>query len=326
MRDYKPARHHVARSRTGSQILHRKRLGSESTAAFSRLVSSKIAVGFAVLSAIVVGLWLFISQLGPAVLPLQHPRSLVFVAADTRESPLYLVEYNPFNERIDVVPLDAATKVEVLGGYGGYSLGAIFPLLSLDKRSTEFVTATYTLALEHLVDGVVVGETARSVSSRGDLLRLLSSALFSRHHSGVSRIEIVRLWLFSMDAKTHVQVFSSGESPDEGTSDWQRLGQRCPIVLVNTTTTPRLAAAFEEVIRRSGLLVVRVTNESVEKANSEISFDDSIPDCSNVATRLRSMVPAVVVPQANKSLAQQYRGGVILFIGDDVEIDVTKKP
>lgn len=256
--------------------------------------------------------WLFLKLL--KVEPLS--RNIVFVTSkkDGQSGTIWLAQFDGKKGKVGLFQFKPEFKVNVVGGYGEYELGAVWDLLRLEKKDQVFVRAAYGHALGVGVDGVYVFRPKEKAVDQWQVLRLLVGHRETWH---------LALWFKDVEA----QNFSSlvlGEM-----KDWQKLlashafgkiDDSCAVAIINTTQRSGVAANLTAVLENSGVAVVRSGNSiwDDEQTALFVAAGESQLKCLEVQARLQSLSPLVLIPRPEQNKVDQYRASMVLLIGEDL--------
>lgn len=261
--------------------------------------------------------------LGPHFLTFKTDYNLLFTndTLDDQVNPLILLHFLPSEQRAVVVNLDPSIEVELIGGYGFYKLRAVAPLLKLENKDSHFVTASYSFALDRLVDSVIMTSgNDHQVVSRRNVKLLIWQTFFRRLHSKAELVDLMKSYFFlqSLSAES-VDVIQA--------SDLDKLNQitiggspNCSLAVINTTKSQGLATRVAQVIENSGGTVVRLTDSNQPLSNSSIYYSEKNLDCLAMTKRLKVLFPSsleVEVSAGERELSE-YRADLVIFLGQDL--------
>jgi len=248
---------------------------------------------------------------------------------------LYFAHFNPVAGDVQVVTLDPKLKVNLLGGYEDYELRSIYPLLTLEKRDEQFLTAAYSFALDEVVDRVVVLDGSRVtpedlelVKRRGELKKQLWTAIVrEKRTSGVWDQQLLTLYFF-LNAGTNWRP-SRLQSGDEASlaafhrQDFSRAdNQHCSVVVVNSTAVSGLAGRIATVLEKDGYFVTRTGNFAEALSRTTIFYNEEAVACMELISRSIKVFPLRPEVVKGKEVPHQHRAGVVIVAGEDL----TKTP
>jgi len=310
------------RSSSHGPVKPRQSRGNSRSGGFSRwcqrLVSG--AIGLAILGFI---LFQLVMSFGAQLFPLTEDEHLLLVSSEINgRTPVIVgVVIAPASSRVTVVSLPVEEKVPVMGGYGEYQLGAVWPLLKTNQRQPEFIRAAYSVGLEYPWTVVMQTEAAASYQAPPDLQRLLWSVLWrpQPHASWRQRAA----WYFYIRNYNLSQVDELKPSTlSELSRLWSQLPQpvnleACAVAVVNTTATAGLASQVTTVLEHSQVLVVKTTDSTQRAVETGLSIE-SEGNCAQVTRLIQAVMPRKLLPHPNPVLTTEYRAKQVLLIGEDV--------
>lgn len=252
--------------------------------------------------------------------PLKSAKTIFIVTETEQVAPrAYLVRFVPSEQNMTLIELDANTSVDVLGGYGRYKLYAVYPLLKIEKKSASFIRSALSFALETLVDDVLVVSESDSIETKEDLERILFEASNKSFPKLFRTHTLFSLYSFSREAD-----FEKEAMMPDGFSSRSKLAlqaetpESCPVAIVNTTQTRGLAGKIAAIFANSGINVIRVDSDSQNRDNSQVYFDETIPDCVNLVQTISPVVFDSSV-ESNREIAERYRAGIVVLLGEDFQ-------
>lgn len=280
------------------------------------MVTSVSIVTFGVLIALFWGL-------GPHFLTFKTDYNLLFTndTLDDQTNPLILLHFLPSEQRVVVVNLDPNVEVELIGGYGFYKLWAIAPLMKLEKKDSHFVTASYSFALDRLVDSVImISGNDHQVTDQRDVKLLIWQAFFQRLHSRSELVDLMKSYFFLQSLSTEsVDVIQA--------SDLNKLNNiaiggslKCSLAVINSTKSQGLATRVSQIIENSGGTVVRLTDSDQPMLKSSIYYSEKNLDCLAMTKRLQVLFPSsmeVEISAGERELSE-YRADLVIFLGQDL--------
>ena len=279
------------------------------------LVAAITAGFFLIISTALVFLLLFSGQ--------KSDKTIVFVNQIQNE------EINP----IIITQLSySPPKAAVVWGSWSVRLPNASQLLA-DSPKAELLRTRSTLSfsLQQSIDRVVVVPGLFEPHSKTNLVTMALRSLVSLYatdHRGANffqtfpifwqRLSILHdLWSLPSDR----WQFLTSNSAEE----WTKLQQTitplaprdCSVTVVNTTAEPGLASTVGKLLERSGLYVARVTDTDTNLERSLI-IHDGRETCSTVIQHVGALIPEATKPQRAPERTTEYRGNVVLLVGQDV--------
>ncbi len=260
----------------------------------------------------------------PYVFQLHKPRNIIIVSQDLAQSEaVVFVHISPQTEKTILAVLNGSDRVEVLGGYGQYSIQSLYALVQLDGKGDHFVRAAFSHALGVMIDEVVLvsglsHERARTAS----LAELLQPVVF-QGDSGLR-------WRDRLELYFAARTYRRNEiRPSEARQIAPLLGahplisetqaRSCQIAVVNTTSTPGLASGVGQLLEKSGAIVVRVASDTTaayEKTGFVIK--ETSLGCAELALKAAQVFPYVPTIEYSADLPQRYRADMVIMAGSDL--------
>lgn len=258
---------------------------------------------------------------GPHLFVLDNSKNILFTSfkIDSSESKIYLAYFFPATKEITVIPLKS-NQVSVLGGYGDYELGRVYQLLNMERKKNDFKLAAMSWGMETLVDGVVdIGPTT-PIYDKKQLQQQLWISAWSHLTTPQELVELLKIFFFTRSVPVEQFVFESNTTSVDRLNilDNVVLYENCSVAVVNTTDKTGLATKMSDILEKSGVVVVRVTDQNSPYQLSTFSFNADHGSCQSLSERLQVLFPGKVTQQQHDQLQQEYRADLVIFIGKDL--------
>ena len=265
------------------------------------------------------GLWAFSRSKVPVKIVIVSPKLL------DQNNFFYYVLLDRANQQLTFVDINPHLKMKVLGGYGQYELRAVAPLLEMEKKPTNFVRSSLALGLGQGLDQAVLMADSVGQVDRPDQISHIFRQLLMIHRWNDLDIwwQTWQWWCFVSSLTPNQFSVIKINSPEE----WQNYQARanlslepaCSVAVVNTTSTPKLAANVGATLEHAGVRVVRNTNEL-----SEVPSDSQIlvapgTNCEQSLEQLKNILPQSTKIVIDEKAQTQYRADSVLIIGQDLE-------
>lgn len=262
--------------------------------------------------------------LAPEWLGFKQDQQTLFISSekDGHNNKIYYAIYLKNENRIHLWELDPQTSVSVIGGYGQYPLSAVNRLLSLEKKSADFVRAAYSQAI-----GVGASEVITTVEPAADLATLEATKKWwwQTAIANVSHHWQAWRWYWAADQVGLYGVAFHGRITvaDLGREvrmlpDW--LDNECSIAVVNTTAVSGLASQMARVLENGQLRVIRVTDSKQPADATELIMNDQAAErCVRAMQGVKTVLPLEPQLVENQEAANQYRADIVVLLGKDVE-------
>lgn len=244
---------------------------------------------------------------------LQKPQSQSYLLVN--KSPgevdeLYFLDIQLENKDIVLVKLDAKAETRLSGGYGEYTLQALYPLLSLDKKSDKEIRANFSQATALPVGKVLSFESLALIQKESSLALLWQ--LLSKADSPLERWRLFRFLL-----RAPLLNFTI-VSPEEYLSDYSQDRLRCTVAVINSTESSGLAAYFANIYEANRYRVVRVDSDDQTALDSSLLYVAQ----SDIACIKEAELAARFLPESkieeSEELSKRYRADIVIFLGRDV--------
>ncbi len=223
---------------------------------------------------------------------------------------LYFLDIQQENNNIVLVKIDAKVETRLSGGYGEYTLQALYPLLKLDEKSEEEIRANFAQATMLPVGEVISFPDLNLLKDKSypSLLWQLSKQVDSL----VERWCLLRFFL-------RIPFFNSSTvSVKEYLSDYSQDRLRCTVAIINSTQSSGLAAYFATIYEANQYRVVRVDSDTKQALeSSEIYVAQSDAACNQEAVIAARFLPHSQIKE-NELLGERYRADIVIFLGEDV--------
>jgi len=262
-------------------------------------------------------IWLAGSQL----FTLDNNKYILFASSkiDSSKAKIYLAYFLPSEQKILIFPLQSQL-VGVIGGYGEYQLSAVYPLLKMEKKDNRFQSAAMSWGVGVVIDEVSELSLALDLESKNHLQKQLIKMVIDNFVHSKSLVESLQLFFFTRSVPAEqVRIETRPVSIDQlATFTVSMIYEDCLVAVVNTTNKVGLAAEMSKILEKSGVVVVRVTDQSSPYQLSNISYAVDNLACQVLADRAVSLFPNQVVKQDSPQLRQEYRADLVILIGEDL--------
>jgi hypothetical protein len=240
------------------------------------------------------------------------------------EDNLYFVHFEVDEQRVNLVQIAPRVKVDLLGGYHDYEIRSVYPLLRLEQKDDQFMTAAYSFALNEVVDRVVglTGLTAdEQIKNKRGLQKQIGAEIkLKLAETGEWDRELLALYFFLNKGVT-VRMSSLEEGGWGGFNqqNFSKVRQAgCSVVVINSTTTSGLANRIAAVLEKDGYLVTRTGNFAEPLVRTTIYYDSGAAACMELISRSIKVFPLEPVLVGEEELPQRYRAGVVVIAGEDL--------
>lgn len=236
-----------------------------------------------------------------------------------KDAVLIVAHLHPDVARSQITVIDAQSTVALPKGYGNYSMQSIVPLGLLDNQPAVFYTATFSHALERVVENVVPIEGEIQVSNTSQLQRLLLKQIVKSIFELRNHTEL--LSVYNALSHSSIKVVSLSEyllkSHSMQMADVDMVS-KCPVGILNSTRISGQAGKFTRILENSGLVVVRVGQEDVTYDRSTVYVHpDSAEPCQKVLQMVKKVFPIELEVVTQADIPDQYRASIIAVIGSD---------
>ncbi len=276
---------------------------------------------FLLIAAIAIGFGYF--TILPRVFQVTQPTNIVIVSKDLQKAEaVVLVHFSPQLRRSAIALFDGSERVEVLGGYGQYSIQSLYTLLQLDGKDPQFVRAAFSHALGVVVDEVVAVEgLTKSDVEQKELHTLLQPLIWSTT-SGLSWQKRATYFMTAKGFRANETRIDKKNNLLDALKGYPLLtesdAQECQIAVVNTTNTPKLASGVSQLLEMAGAMVVRVGNDTTRFDKSVFFIKTESPACARVITKAQHVFPYLPEVVVDAAKTQQYRASLVLMVGADL--------
>jgi hypothetical protein len=316
----KPARHkrpllHSASSRSTS---HKSK--STQSSLIQRITRFFIVAVIVIIISLIAGYLLYTAILSNAI-KLPEPQTIVLVphSLDSSESRVLVVHVAPEMTDSYIVSIPGNQEVQLPAGYGTYRLSAIYPLLTIDKKDAQFLTASFSRSLGIIVDDVYGLESLNfgEVTFSRDIFHLVTQQLWQSH---TLRLEAIKLWYFARkgiplehaDSITQVQQIIEKHRKNNYSF------QECPIGVLNASGQAGAAGTLSDLFEKSGLLAIRTSSYPSDEPTTTI-YHDGKETCNKVLDMTEHVFVQHPEMKLDTSITTQYRAPIVVLIGKDFE-------
>lgn len=258
---------------------------------------------------------------GSRIFALDNHKNILLISSeiDSSKSQIYLTYFFPSSKEITVLAVQS-DQVSVLGDYGDYELERVIPLLTMERKKTDFKLAVMSWAMKTLVDSIVDIKPTTQIENKRQLQQQLWLAAFSHLTDPKEFIELAKAFFFTRSIPVEQITFSKHLIPIDKLNilDNVVLYEDCSVAVVNTTEKIGLALKMSDILEKNGAVVVRVTDQNSPYQLSTLSFNSNHGSCQSLSERLQVLFPNQVIKQNHDQLQQEYRADLIIFIGKDL--------
>jgi hypothetical protein len=253
------------------------------------------------------------------------PKNIVIVPAniDGTYQKIYLTHIDPGQNHIDVVSFPADQQVKVVGGYGQYPLRSLYPLLTAEKKSRQFVIASYSQALEKVVDDVWVTNDPQFFQSQLNVSELLRQLVLFKIQGDFTLADRISLYKFSLGLRQDQVTFTAVQNAEEWVHisaeiEFPSQAADCSVAIINTTDIVGIGSQFGKILEKSGFAVVRVADANGVVEKTTLLTDTDSSTCLDVQSHILHSLPLATKNQFDSQAFQKYRGHVVLILGQDL--------
>lgn len=215
--------------------------------------------------------------------------------------------------------LPANDAVQVPGGYGEYPLKSVFPLLGLDKKSDQTVIATYSNLLGMPINEVWVTDDERIFRPESTISELAHVIVTGKLNNPLGLKERVKLYRFMNDKLPKRVDYPSLEAWQmKQASRYVGALKDCRIAIVNTTPVAGLGRKVSQVLERSGMTVVRLTDASPTVDKSSLTIQTDIQACKELADHLKQLFPDHIEVKEDAQTLSRSRSEAEVILGKDI--------
>lgn len=309
--------HTKRRSRVRSRHQSKRKSG--------RTVSKKIVFGITVLFiAFVVGIFSLLAlarivYVRLSAVPVEQTIVLAGSEVAKQDAVVIVAHLHPDASRSQITVVDAQGTTEIPLGYGTYPLQSVVPLGLLDNQPEWFFSATFSHAFERVIDHVYVIPGEVTVQTGTGLQKLLVSQMLSHGFTLKSHQELLQV--HNAISKGNVRVVSLSEyrmrsRPMQIIAS--EIATACPVGILNSTSSSGEANSMTSILENSGLVVVRVGQETEEYDTSTLYVDpEKADECGEIITSVQKVFPVELVQVDDATIPQQYRASIVAVIGSD---------
>lgn len=224
-----------------------------------------------------------------------------------------------------LVVLEGKVEIELIGGYGKYPLGSVWPLMALDERPSEFVRAVYGFIFHQPVAQVVVLPALESAKpNTWSIQRALWRQVFSPNLTFSSRLALIKT---SLILRAHpLKSVTSLSHPDElltlvetDQSAFKLQANDCGLAILNASELSGLANRFRQLIELNQGYVVRVDDATQNLPQTMLVVDVQKGDsCDQTAQLINQLLPFPVTLTRANDVYTTYRTPLALLLGEDL--------
>lgn len=222
-----------------------------------------------------------------------------------------------------VVAVPGKTDVVVPGGYGHYRLSAVYPLLQLEKKENDYVTASFSRITNQLIDGVystpeisLSDETSRAKLQQS-LGTVIMQKLLQTHQPP---FELIKLWALLKQGLEVKQVTGLPELQNylSQKKAVTNAAQQCPIGVLNGSAQIGAAQTIGELFEHSGLVTIR-TASFPNQQDKTVMYNAGKPECQPVVELVKRAFIAPPQVITDENMTTQYRAPIVVVLGNDFQ-------
>lgn len=218
-----------------------------------------------------------------------------------------------------IVSAPADMMVQLPAGYGNYRVGAVYPLLQLDGKDTQFIQASYSKSLGIVIDAVVplTSFERRNPELRAVVLRSVWNWLWNRDQTS---LVILKTWLFLKETPEPIQTTSLAELQQQVVTfeSKRQAVQECPVGILNASETAGAAGSLSKLLESAKILTIRVGTFPQDADQTKI-YHDGRPECAQVLQRLTSTLLYAPPITMDTQMTRQYRSAIVVVLGKDLQ-------
>jgi hypothetical protein len=258
---------------------------------------------------------------GSQLFALNNNKNILFISSDidSSEGNIYLAYFYPVTKEINLVPIESS-PISLRGGYGEYELAKTYPLLTMEKKKPDFQRAILSWGVRILIDHIIDIKPTLEINNKKQLQQSLQKAALDQIARPQKFIELLEMYFFTRSVPVEqIRIKTEAILVDNlETLDTTMIYESCSVAVVNTTQEVGLASKMSEILEKSGVMVVRVTDQSSPYQLSTLSYSSGQNGCQALANRLRVLFPGKIIDQDNNQLKQEYRADMVVLIGKDL--------
>jgi hypothetical protein len=312
------ARSRRKRLNTGS--IARAHSGETTQPFVTRILRFVVLSIFGIGSIVLVLFFLYRTILSSA-LQLPEPKLLLLVpkSVEAEDKRMYLVQLAPEFKDSYILSLKPDQEVQLPAGYGKYRLSAIYPLLKIDKRDDQFITASFSRGLGRVIDQTYGLESLafNEMTFSRTIFNIVTSQLLSTQ---TVHLEAVKLWYF---ARQGMPVSEVGTVADvhatlaqKNTED--RNLNECQLGILNASGQDGAATALSNLFENSGLITIRTSSYPQEEPTTTV-FHSGKEECARVVAMVSKAFVKKPVITVDEKITTQYRAPIVIILGKDFE-------
>ncbi len=252
------------------------------------------------------------------------PQNILIVSSNPeRTQDLVLMRHLPQDEKVIILTVESQIPVELIGGYDEYQVRSIYPLLQMDGRPAEFITAALAQALGVVVDQIWVLDEVPDLSEAGRLQNSLDLIIKAEHQNWSQKLFFLGFLIKYRTNQLAVEQRHLTELPVQAASlnlveSNQVIASQCAVGVVNATTVNKLGKRYSQFLEQNGFRVVRVTDSAQAWPQSTLIERSQLPGCQAAVARILTTLPSRRT-QLDSELADYHRADVVVILGQDFE-------
>jgi hypothetical protein len=278
---------------------------------------------------ILIGLFYGYTALFQSTWPRNQTRNFILVPdnIDGFKGKILFAHISPQEKRIQVALLPADLEVNVAGGYGQYPLRSVFPLLKMDNKNSQFIQLALGMGVKQTIDEVWTSRDA-SLFQSVDVAKVFQEVLSYKVGSRLPLSD--RIWLRQFLFSLRPDQIEVTEIKDS--AEWEKYEEKktyvsekdCSLAVMNTTQSSGLGTLMADIFEKSGLPVIRVSDDSQALEHSLVIRQDA-QSCTETLLHVRNIFASTLEEKIDPELMNHYRANMVVLLAKDISIGASSR-
>lgn len=251
----------------------------------------------------------------------------ILIAPRSIEStqPVVLLNLVPHVPRAEVTTFSPDQQIMLPGGYGEYPLRSVAAFLLAEDTPSSQIRGAFSYGLERTVDHLWLVDTVPTSTNQKQLNTWFKNQLWESANEVGALPNRLQWWLWTQPLRPDQVVF-------EQVDDFEKWSRKqpvwladsplhdCPVAVINTTNISGLGSKTGRVLEKSGIAVIRITDEDQTEPNTTViqTSEDLSDSCQFVHTKIESLLPVVADQKIESAALSRYRAPLVILIGSDM--------
>ncbi len=249
---------------------------------------------------------------------------LINIGSSGSSREILFAHISPSAQKIELVSLNPALPINLLGSSDTFPLAAVLSVWTQQQKQIQYLPAGYTFGLGKIMDEVWVSYNFAWNAAQPNFSQI-SQQIFLNHIATNLRFGD-RFWLYQFvrGLRPDQVQFSQADSivawqKATATSVYADIPPDCSVAVINTIGVTGVGTRVGTILQKSGLSVVRISDEQTELPTTQLIEGADAQKCLNQHLHLLNSLPVATKVVKDDVRSAQYRASMVLMIGNDLK-------